>query len=166
MLGCASLLSQNYQGLNQALETQCWTRQTWLFGPEFRIRRGERDGFVKPKTPWTRTQPEPRLGLEPTVLFCFVLFSLESLNPVSGISEVQVLCTSARKEFIERQSDRQEIDLLREDACERCKQAGMEALPQRSYSFIVQGEWGAEKTASSFLGVAAPPRYQVRGVFK
>jgi len=25
------------------------------------------------------------------------------------------------------------------------------------YSFIIQGEWGLEKPASSFLGVVAPP---------
>ena len=34
------------------------------------------------------------------------------------------------------------------------------------YSFIIQGEWGSEKTTSSFLGVVAPPWYQVRCVFK
>jgi len=34
------------------------------------------------------------------------------------------------------------------------------------YSFILQGEWALEKPASSFLGVAAPPRYLVRCVFK
>ena len=31
---------------------------------------------------------------------------------MSGLTEVQVLCASAQKEFGERQSDRQEIDLL------------------------------------------------------
>ena len=34
------------------------------------------------------------------------------------------------------------------------------------YSCILQGEWGSEKPASSFLGVAAPPLYPVRCVFK
>ena len=34
------------------------------------------------------------------------------------------------------------------------------------YSFIVQGEWGSEKPASSFLGVVAPPWYPVRCVFR
>ena len=34
------------------------------------------------------------------------------------------------------------------------------------YSFIMQGEWGSEKTTSSFLGVVAPPKYPVRCVFK
>ena len=35
----------------------------------------------------------------------------------------------------------------------------MEALPQDlvGYSFILQGEWGLEKPASSFLGVVALP---------
>ena len=44
----------------------------------------------------------------------------------------------------------------------------MESLSQDPvcYSFIIQGEWGSEKTASSFLGVVAPPWYQVRSVFK
>ena len=48
---------------------------------------------------------------------------------MSGLAEVQVLHTPAQKEFSERQSDRQEIDLLGWDACERCRQAGTEALP-------------------------------------
>ena len=29
------------------------------------------------------------------------------------------------------------------------------------YSFITQGEWGLEKTASSFLGMVAPAWYSV-----
>ena len=41
---------------------------------------------------------------------------------VSGLTEVQVLCVSAQKEFSKKQNDRQ-------DAWERCKQAGKEALP-------------------------------------
>ena len=44
--------------------------------------------------------------------------------------EAQVLCASAQKEFSEPQSERQEIALLREDACERGKRAGKEALPR------------------------------------
>ena len=48
---------------------------------------------------------------------------------MSGLTEVQVLYASAQKEFSERQSDRQEINLLRQDACEEYKQAGEEALP-------------------------------------
>ena len=35
-----------------------------------------------------------------------------------------------QKEFSERQNDRQEIDLLRWDACERSKMTAEEALPQ------------------------------------
>ena len=31
---------------------------------------------------------------------------------VSGLTEAQVLCVSVQKEFSERQSDRQEVDLL------------------------------------------------------
>ena len=34
------------------------------------------------------------------------------------------------------------------------------------YSFIILGVCGSEKTASSFLGVLAPPWYPVRCVFK
>jgi len=34
------------------------------------------------------------------------------------------------------------------------------------YSFLIRGEWGSEKTASSFLGVVAPPGSPVRCVFK
>ena len=38
---------------------------------------------------------------------------------------------------------------------------------QVNYNFIIQGEWGWEKTASSFLGVVAPPpQYPLRCVFK
>ena len=51
-------------------------------------------------------------------------------RPVSGLTEVQVLHVSTQKEFSERQSDGQEIDLLRWHACAKCKWAGMEALPQ------------------------------------
>ena len=39
------------------------------------------------------------------------MFSIRITHPVSGVTEVQVLHTSSQKEFIERQSDRQEIDL-------------------------------------------------------
>ena len=49
---------------------------------------------------------------------------------MSGLTEVQVLQASSQKEFGKRQSDRQEIGLLRQDTCERCKQSGKEALPQ------------------------------------
>ena len=51
---------------------------------------------------------------------------------MSGLTEVQVLHVSVQKELSERQSDRQEIDLLRLNACKRCKWAGREALPQGS----------------------------------
>ena len=46
---------------------------------------------------------------------------------MSRHTEVQVH-VSVQKEFSERQSDRQEIDLLGQDACERCKWAGKEVL--------------------------------------
>ena len=49
---------------------------------------------------------------------------------MSGWTEAQVLCVSALKEFSERQSDRQEIDLLRQNTCEGYKRAGNEALSQ------------------------------------
>ena len=55
-------------------------------------------------------------------------FQVKFTHPVSGLTEVQVRCVSAQKEFSERQSDRQEIDVLRRDARERCKPAGKEAL--------------------------------------
>ena len=48
---------------------------------------------------------------------------------VSGLTEAQVLCFSAQKEFSERQRDRQEVDLLIKDTCKRCKPAGEGALP-------------------------------------
>ena len=71
----------------------------------------------------TQTQPKPRLG--PTVL-------IRITHPMSGLTEAQVLHASSQKEFSERQGDRQEIDLLGQDACERCKWAGKEALTGRS----------------------------------
>ena len=37
---------------------------------------------------------------------------------MSGLTEVQVLKVSMWKEVSERQSDRQEIDLLRQDTCD------------------------------------------------
>ena len=86
---------------------------------------------------------------------------------MSGLTEVQVLQVSAQKEFSERQSDRQEIDLLRQGICQRCKLSGMEALPWGSggLQFYHPGKWGSEKT-SSFLGAEAPSWYSVRCVFK
>ena len=48
---------------------------------------------------------------------------------MSELTEVQVLCVSMQKELSERQSDRQEIDLLICDSCERYKQADKEILP-------------------------------------
>ena len=79
---------------------------------------------------------------------------------MSGLTEVQVLHVSMQKEFSERQSDRQEIDLLGWDACERCKRAGKEALPRGlvGFSFIFQVEVGkaclflSGSSSSSFTG--------------
>ena len=47
-----------------------------------------------------------------------------------------------------REANRQERKLFPEDLV--------------AHSFIIQGEWGLEKPASSFLGVVAPSQYQVR----
>ena len=38
---------------------------------------------------------------------------------MSGFTEAHVLCVSVQKESSKRQSDRQEVDLLIQDACER-----------------------------------------------
>ena len=47
-------------------------------------------------------------------LFSKLVFSgLAVFLPMSELTEVQVLYASAQKEFSERKSDRQEIDLLR-----------------------------------------------------
>ena len=48
---------------------------------------------------------------------------------VCGLSEAQVLCVSAQKEFSKRQSERQETDLWIEHTCKRCKWADEGALP-------------------------------------
>ena len=68
----------------------------------------------------------PRTGSGgPPLLYSFVGGVLVL---VSGLTEVQVLCISGHKEFRERPSDRKEVNLLRQDACERYKQAAKEAL--------------------------------------
>ena len=48
---------------------------------------------------------------------------------MSGLTEAQVLCISVRKEFRERQSDRQEVNLLPKDSWEGYKCSGKKALP-------------------------------------
>ena len=62
-------------------------------------------------------------GLEPSLNPDWVLnprfFLIRITHPVPGLTEVQVLCASAQKEFSERQSDRQEIGLLRRGPARR-----------------------------------------------
>ena len=94
----------------------------------------------------TQTRPKPCLGLKPTWLGLKPtwLGLKPSQNPVcdlnpqslirithlmSGLTEAQVLCVSEQKGFSKRQGDRQEVDLLTEGACKRCKWAGKAALP-------------------------------------
>ena len=43
---------------------------------------------------------------------CFFCFSTAIRNLMPGLTEIQVLCVSAQKEFSKRQGDRQEVDLL------------------------------------------------------
>ena len=71
---------------------------------------------------------------------------------MSGLTEVQVLQVSAQKEFSQRASDRQEVDLLGWDAWERRRRAGEEAgpLPPVGDGFILRGEGGWEEPASPF----------------
>ena len=66
---------------------------------------------------------------------------------MSGLTEVQVLYASVQKEFSERQSDRQEIGLLRYDACERGKPAGTETLSQDpvDYGLSSKGNGGQKR---------------------
>ena len=68
---------------------------------------------------------------------------------MSGLTEAEDLRVSAQKEFSQRQSDRQEIDLLIWDACKRCKQTGEGALPQglRGLHFYSQRKGAGVKTA-------------------
>ena len=85
---------------------------------------------------------------------------------MSGLTEIQFLYASWQKEFSKSQRYRQEIDLLRQVTCERWKQQARRLTWGLGvYSFISQGEWGSEKTVSSFLGVVTPPWYQVRCIF-
>ena len=56
------------------------------------------------------------LGLKPSLNPDWDLnprFLIRITHQVSGLTEVQVLPASEQKEFSERQSDREEIDLLR-----------------------------------------------------
>ena len=81
-------------------------------------------------------------------------------HPVSGLTEVQVLPASVQKEFSERPSERQEIDLLGWDACERCKRAGKKALPPGSggLQFYYPSGVGVGKAhLFLFLLIVAPP---------
>ena len=66
---------------------------------------------------------------------------------------------STQKEFSERQSNMQERDLLREDACERSKRTGTGVLTKDpvGHSFIIQGQWRLERRTSSFLEIVALP---------
>ena len=61
---------------------------------------------------------------------------------MSGLTEAQVLCVSEQKEFSETQGDRQEVDLLIQDTCKKCKQAGNGALPRglSGLHFIIKGK--------------------------
>ena len=71
--------------------------------------------------------------------------------------EVQALHVFEQKEFSERQSDRQEIDLLRQDTCGRLKQAGKKTLPARSDGLVFSPKGsGGEKTDSFFFLVFLP----------
>ena len=84
---------------------------------------------------------------------------------MSGLTEVQVLHVSELKEFSESQSDRQEIDLLRQDACERYKWAGKEALPRGSSGpqiYHPRGVGIRKDHLFLFLRVVAPPWYPIR----
>ena len=79
---------------------------------------------------------------------------------MSGLTKVQVFNASTQKEFSERQSDRQEI--IYEDTTTLVRDAQGQArklCPEDpvGHSFILQGERGLERPASSFLGAAAPP---------
>ena len=72
-----------------------------------------------------------------------------------------------QKEFSERQSDRQEIDLLRWDACERSKMTAEEALPQglgglHFHSPRKVGRGENHPLSYSSRGPRAPPSCQVR----
>ena len=49
---------------------------------------------------------------------------------MSGLTEAQVLCISVRTEFRERQSDRQEVNVLVQDICQRCMWASKRVLPR------------------------------------
>ena len=84
--------------------------------------------------PGTRIQPNPVWDLNSQ-------FKIRITHQVSGPTEVQVLHASVQKEFSERQSDRQEIDVLRQDTCERCKRAATEALPPDLVGYKRSGGW-------------------------
>lgn len=49
---------------------------------------------------------------------------------MTGLTEAQVLCVSVQKESNERQSDTREVDVLIQDACEKCGRAVKRPVPQ------------------------------------
>ena len=109
-----------------------------------------------------------RLGLKPTCLdsnptkTLFGTLTHHLLNRtthlVSGLTEAEDLRVSAQKEFSQRQSDRQETDLLVWDACKRCKQTGEGALPQglSGLQFYSQRKGEGVKTAFFKAHITSP----------
>ena len=65
---------------------------------------------------------------------------------MSGLTEAQVLCVPVQEEFNERQSGKQDVDILIEDACERCKHAGKGLYSRiKGYNFIIHMSGGGGK---------------------
>jgi len=63
---------------------------------------------------------------------------------MSRLTEVQVLCVSVQPEFRKKQTDRQEIELLRQGVCEGRKRAVKKLCPENSggFLFIIQEKRG------------------------
>lgn len=84
---------------------------------------------------------------------------------MSGLTEAHVLCVSVQKEFSKRQSDRQEVDLLIQDACERetSGQATGSALRIKWATIIIKGKWEVSERRSLQVDVKltslVPPSY-------
>ena len=86
-----------------------------------------------------------------------------------ALIEVQVLHVSTQKGFSKRQNNRQEVDLLRPENCERFKWAGMEALPSRGsggLQFYQTKGVGVGKDHLFLSGSTSSTPYLVRYEFK
>lgn len=62
-----------------------------------------------------------------------MVFKLRPLSPCLDLLRLRFFV----QKISERPSDRQEVDLLKQEACERCERAGKEALPSIGWATVL-----------------------------